>query len=125
MKSYITNLLSSVKRFIWQLRRPTTASNLQVLRKAGLSPLNFHIRNATIKDIPSLTALHVQTWNETYWNVKRPPTYATREYQWNEQFKITDDSWFCLLVEGPYGELVGFAKGKNIRMLIYRIMTAS
>jgi len=54
----------------------------------------------------------VKTWNETYGNVTNPPTRELREHQWREQFKVTDGSWFCFVVENQGGELVGFAKGK-------------
>ena len=39
------------------------------------------------------------------------PTYEIRERQWREAFGVTDGSWFCFVVEGRHGELVGFAKG--------------
>lgn len=69
------------------------------------------IREAVAADIPALTDLHVRTWNATYPEVEKKPTHAIRERQWREAFAVTDGSWFCFVVEGPNGELVGFAKG--------------
>jgi ribosomal protein S18 acetylase RimI-like enzyme len=69
------------------------------------------IREATMADIPALAELHVKTWNATYPEVQKKPTYAIRERQWREAFGITDGSVFCFVVEGQDGELVGFAKG--------------
>jgi GNAT superfamily N-acetyltransferase len=39
------------------------------------------------------------------------PTFEIRERQWREAFEVTDGSWFCFVVEGANGELIGFAKG--------------
>lgn len=69
------------------------------------------IREATAADIPALTDLHVKTWNATYPEVQKKPTHEIRERQWREAFEVTDGSWFCFVVEGQHGELVGFAKG--------------
>ena len=68
----------------------------------------FNIREATAADIPALADLHVRTFNETH---GPGPTYELRERQWREAFQVTDGSWFCFVIEGPNGELVGFAKG--------------
>jgi ribosomal protein S18 acetylase RimI-like enzyme len=38
------------------------------------------------------------------------PTYEIRERQWRQAFEVTDGSWFCFVVEGPDGQLIGFAK---------------
>jgi ribosomal protein S18 acetylase RimI-like enzyme len=75
--------------------------------------MSLHIREATAADIPALADLHVRTWNATYPDVQKTPTYEIRERQWRESFAVTDGSWFCFVVEGPDGELVGFAKGKR------------
>jgi len=69
------------------------------------------IREAMAADIPALVDLHVKTWNATYPDVQKKPTYEIRERQWRQAFAVTDGSWFCFVVEGPNGELVGFAKG--------------
>jgi L-amino acid N-acyltransferase YncA len=113
MKAKIKNTFKSITRALLQLKRPSAASSLKRLEEAGMSPDDFTIRDATFADIDKLIALHVQAWNETYWMVKHKATYATREYQWHEQFKITDGTWFCLVVEDKNGNLVGFAKGRH------------
>jgi ribosomal protein S18 acetylase RimI-like enzyme len=71
------------------------------------------IREATAADISALAELHVTTWNATYPDVRKKPTYEIRERQWREAFAVTDGSWFCFVVEGPNGELIGFTKGKR------------
>src|SRR6476659_7486152 len=73
--------------------------------------MSFIIREATAADLPALVDLHVKTWNATYPDVPKKPTYEIRERQWRQAFEVTDGSWFCFVVEGPNGELVGFAKG--------------
>jgi ribosomal protein S18 acetylase RimI-like enzyme len=73
--------------------------------------MTFTIREARASDIPALADLHVRTWNATYPDVVQKPTYAIRERQWQEAFKVTDGSWFCFVVEVDGGRLVGFAKG--------------
>src|SRR5437660_3782139 len=73
--------------------------------------MSLIIREATAVDIPALVDLHVKTWNATYPEVLKKPTYEIRERQWREAFAVTDGSWFCFVVEGQNGELVGFAKG--------------
>src|SRR2546427_780775 len=70
--------------------------------------MSLTIREATAADIPALADLHVRTFNETH---GPGPTYETRERQWRESFNANDGTWFCYVVEGPNGELVGFAKG--------------
>lgn len=104
------NLINAIVRFLFGLRRPSKAANTRLLRRRGESLESLVIREATPEDIPVLAALHVKTWIETYWNVRNPPAYRIREQQWHEQFKVTDGSWFCFVVENRKGELVGFAK---------------
>jgi ribosomal protein S18 acetylase RimI-like enzyme len=69
------------------------------------------IREATSADLPALADLHVKTWNATYPDVQKKPTYEIRERQWREAFKVTDGSWFCFVVEDQNDDLVGVAKG--------------
>jgi hypothetical protein len=107
------NFVNAIARFVFGLGRPSKVDNLRLLRARGESLESLTIREAIPGDIPALAALHVKTWNETYWYVKNPPTYAIREQQWREQFHVTDGSWFCFVVENRNGELVGFAKGKT------------
>ncbi len=40
-----------------------------------------------------------------------PPTFAIREWQWREAFANDDGRWFCVVIERPDQELIGFAKG--------------
>jgi GNAT superfamily N-acetyltransferase len=72
---------------------------------------SFIIREATPADIPKLANLHVITWADTYPHVKKPPTFEIREWQWKEQFRKKDDSWFCFVMENDAGDLIGFSKG--------------
>ena len=102
-----------LKRFIMGLKRPSKTKNLRLLQERGETLGSFSIREATYADIPALAALHVRTWSETYWTTAFPPTIQIREYQWRQQFQVTDESWFCFVVENRNGELVGFAKGKT------------
>ena len=103
----------SFRRFIMDLPRPSKATNIRRLRHRGEDPGSFIIREAIVDDIPALAKLHVKTWAQTYWLTLRPPTYRIREWQWREQFKKADGSWFCLVIENSKGELIGFAKGKT------------
>jgi L-amino acid N-acyltransferase YncA len=109
------NFVNAITRFVFNLKRPSKAANIRRLCARGESLESLTIREATREDIPSLVALHVKTWKETYWNVKNPPTYGIREQQWRDQFQVTDGSWFCFVVENRKGELVGFAKGKTYK----------
>jgi ribosomal protein S18 acetylase RimI-like enzyme len=70
--------------------------------------MSFIIREANAADVPALADLHVRTFNETH---GPGPTYAVRERQWRDAFQGADGSWFCIVVEGENGELVGFARG--------------
>jgi GNAT superfamily N-acetyltransferase len=72
---------------------------------------SFIIRKALAPDIPALAALQVETFYETHGKYPGAPTYEIREQQWEEQFKKTDGSWFCFVIENESQELVGFAKG--------------
>jgi len=100
-----------IGRFILGLPRPSRSSNISRLKKKGLQVQSFKIREADTRDIPALYRLHVRTWSETYWTVRKPPTYRIREFQWKEQFKKNKDSWFCFVIE-INKELVGFANAR-------------
>jgi ribosomal protein S18 acetylase RimI-like enzyme len=113
MKARIKNTVSSLFRSFAALRRPSKEENMRQLNRQGYMPDDFTIRKATIDDIKLLAELHVQTWNETYWNVKPKPTFKTREAQWSEQFKDTTSNWFCFVVINPDKQLIGFAKGQK------------
>jgi GNAT superfamily N-acetyltransferase len=103
----------AVKRFIMDLPRPSEASNLRRLKRRGEPLFSFIIREAVVTDIPALAALHVKTWAQTYWTVLHPPTFKIREWQWLDQFKKNDGSWFCFVIANNKNELIGFAKGKK------------
>src|SRR5437764_2002649 len=77
--------------------------------------MSLNIREATAADIPALAELHVKTWNATYPEVVKKPTFEIRERQWRQAFEVTDGSWFCFVVEDENGNLVGFAKGVPYR----------
>ncbi|HEV8508478.1 MAG TPA: GNAT family N-acetyltransferase [Chitinophagaceae bacterium] len=106
------NLMISLHRLLMRLKRPSKHTNIRLLTKQGETLSTFRIREARAEDIPALATLHVKTWRETYWTVLFPPTYEIRYRQWQQQFSVTDGSWFCYVVENRNGELVGFAKGK-------------
>ena len=73
---------------------------------------SFILREATVDDVAALAALHVRTFNETHCGGRSEgPTFELRERQWREMFAEPDGFAFCFVVEGPGGELVGFAKG--------------
>ena len=103
--------MNTITRFFQALKKPSREENARLLHERGEAVDNFIFREVRATDLQELASLHVKVWNETYHNVKNPPNYATREYQWQQQFKLTDGSWFCFVVENSKGELIGFAKG--------------
>ena len=111
MRSYGKNLLNSIVRLVFGMRRPSKAVNQRGLRSRGERLESFTVREVVAEDLPALAALHVKTWADTYPNVRQPPSYELREQQWREQFEATDGSWFCFVVVNPKGDLIGFAKG--------------
>ena len=101
-------------RFVAAFHRPSKTANVRLLREKGETLESLTIRDAVAADIPALAHLHVTTWNATYAPMgMKGPSVAIREWQWREAFAKRDGSWFCLVVERPDGELVGFAKGKR------------
>jgi len=110
MINRVKNIINTFIRFINNLKRPSKRSNVKLLHERGQTIDSFVIREAVTKDVPSLAALHVKTWNETYGS--RGPGQQIREYQWNELFTYTDRNWFVLIIENKDGELIGFAKGQ-------------
>jgi L-amino acid N-acyltransferase YncA len=56
-----------------------------------------------------LAQLHVTTFVETHGGPG--PTFSLREGHWREAFSKRSDDWFCVVINDPDGELVGFAKG--------------
>jgi ribosomal protein S18 acetylase RimI-like enzyme len=71
----------------------------------------FLLREATATDVPALADLHVRTFNETHGTGPNNPTVAIRERQWRDAFGEAGRNWFCVVIEGDGGELVGFARG--------------
>jgi GNAT superfamily N-acetyltransferase len=70
---------------------------------------DFRFRAATADDVAALAQLHVTTFVETHGGPG--PTYAVRERQWKDAFSQPSDDWFCVVIVGPDGQLIGFAKG--------------
>jgi ribosomal protein S18 acetylase RimI-like enzyme len=67
------------------------------------------LREATASDVPALSELHVRTFRETHGG---GPDAALRERQWNAKFS-SGQLLFCLVLECPPGELIGFASGER------------
>ncbi len=97
-------------RFVRALRSPSKATNQRRLLDRGESIAPLIIREAEVDDIPKLAALHVKTWNATYFPTMGPPV-EVREWQWVKRFATDDGTWFCFVIERPDSELVGFAQG--------------
>ncbi|WP_276482936.1 GNAT family N-acetyltransferase [Paraflavitalea pollutisoli] len=111
-KQYAMNSFQlTIGRFIMGLKRPSRSTNRRRLREWGETLESFTIREVTDQDLLPLVDLHVQTWADTYWTVKQPPTHETRERQWREVFKQQDGSWCCFVVQNRAGKLIGFAHG--------------
>lgn len=71
----------------------------------------FIIREAVSTAIPALAQLQVVTWAATYPEVKDPPAFEIRAWQWEQQFNSMDKNWFCFVIENEKTGLIGFAKG--------------
>ena len=83
------------------------------MQRRGETTDSFIIREATEADIPQLAAVHVKAWADTYFTVKKPPTYEARSWQWRETFVKQDGSWFCYVAENKEGNIIGFTKGNT------------
>jgi GNAT superfamily N-acetyltransferase len=70
--------------------------------------MRFHLRQATVRDVAALAALHVETFRETHGG---GPTTAIRESQWQQILGADDPVDFTLVVEHADQGLVGFARG--------------
>ena len=44
--------------------------------------------------------------------VMRPPTFAIRQWQWQELFSKKERNWFVYVIEKKDGSLIGFTKGR-------------
>jgi GNAT superfamily N-acetyltransferase len=106
-------VLIRLQRWLRGLGRPPADANRRALAARGESPADFRIRDLREEEISALAELHAITWSDTYPMVLRPPTAALREAQWRATWAQQDGSWFCLVVEAPEGQLVGFAHGKR------------
>lgn len=101
-------LVVPVVRFLYGLRRRSKDENTRALQQRGESLQSLVIREATTDDIPALSRLHVETFNETH---GKGPPWEMREAQYRQKFAETDGSWFCFVVSRQSGDLVGFAIG--------------
>jgi len=103
-------LLNAILRNINSLRRPSKQKNKTRLQLSGQDLNFFTIREANINDIPALSALHVQTWNDTYHS--NGPGINIRTPQWQQYFSNPDKNSFVLVIEDPAGKFIGFAKAQ-------------
>lgn len=72
---------------------------------------SFNTRQATLKDVPALASLHVQTFKETHEAIPNNPTYELRKHQWQQILQQEKINHFCLVLENANNELIGFARG--------------
>lgn len=105
------NQLIYFKRFVNSLQRPTKKTNTRLLHERGEDLSKFIFRDAREEEIPALANLHVIAWHQTYNATPKPEIWKIREWQWREQFKKDDGTWFCIVIENQKGELIGFSKG--------------
>jgi GNAT superfamily N-acetyltransferase len=68
----------------------------------------FHVREATIRDVALLAALHVETFRETHGG---GPGTSTREHQWQGILGANEATDFTFVVEDDAHQCVGFARG--------------
>jgi GNAT superfamily N-acetyltransferase len=107
----LKRLVNAAWRWYAALSRPSPGRNLRALGERGEALQALRVRDATPADIPALARLHVTTWNTTYAPMGATgPSVAVREQQWRDGFAAAAPGWFCLVVERPDGELVGFAQ---------------
>lgn len=97
-------------RRILALRRPSRRANARALRERQESLDALALREATCSDISGLAVLHVATWNDTYAPFVAGPPVAVREQQWRLAFE-RPERWFCYVLAGRDGTLIGFTKG--------------
>jgi GNAT superfamily N-acetyltransferase len=108
----MTDVINATIRRLRNLKRPSGAANASRLRARGEPLSSLAIRDAVSADVRALARLHVTTWNATHRGGRRGgPGFELRERQWRDAFSHVDGSWFCLVIERPDGEIVGFAKG--------------
>lgn len=69
----------------------------------------IRLREATPADVSAVADLHVRTFDETH---GPGPGLALRQQQWAAAFSRSDESWFCVVLEDPKSNLIGFARGQ-------------
>ena len=72
------------------------------------SPVSFELRDATVRDVAALAALHVETFHETHGG---GPPVSVREAQWQRILGAHDATDFTVVVEDAGQQLVAFARG--------------
>jgi ribosomal protein S18 acetylase RimI-like enzyme len=70
--------------------------------------MEYQLRDATLADVPALAALHVQTFRETH---GRGPGVDVRAAQWTEVLGKPQRESFCIVLQGPAGDMIGFVRG--------------
>jgi GNAT superfamily N-acetyltransferase len=70
--------------------------------------MSYELREATVRDVAALAALHVETFRETHGG---GPSVSTREAQWHRILGASDLADFTFVVEDMFHQLVGFARG--------------
>jgi GNAT superfamily N-acetyltransferase len=70
--------------------------------------MEYKLRDATLNDAPALARLHVRTFRETHGG---GPTESFREGQWKSWLGEPVANSFCVVLESPATELIGFARG--------------
>jgi GNAT superfamily N-acetyltransferase len=70
------------------------------------------LRDLSVTDAPALAALHVQTFHETHAPHDDGPSLALRLTQWSDLLGAPDGERFVVGLDGPDGQLVGFAAGR-------------
>ncbi|KAK4988218.1 hypothetical protein LTR66_007375 [Elasticomyces elasticus] len=75
---------------------------------------NFHVRTATVKDVPTLTQLFFASFSAPFWKVLVPPTPSSETW-WSEAWRMgieEDPTAHTLVVEYPDRDnnIVAFAR---------------
>jgi GNAT superfamily N-acetyltransferase len=70
----------------------------------------FQLREATLRDVTLLAALHVETFRETHGG---GPTVSVRENQWQRILGANDAADFTFVAEENGHQLIGFARGRR------------
>jgi GNAT superfamily N-acetyltransferase len=70
--------------------------------------MSYSIREATVRDVPTLAALHVQTFRETHGG---GPSVVIRSGQWEKILTAKDPNDFTFVIEDDTHALVAFGRG--------------